>query len=220
MKRSARRDFVKTLGVSTANSSLAVDDGDGTVHFLVTQCKQPNYLRYAHDPTVKVCDPIAAVRLYTDHTTKYFAKVNLSLAADSPALQEHGDYIKDLRASIGRCGSGLVQYERLYRGVELSQIELERMEALGSFYIPSFTSTSVEKDLAYNKNSTLVIRLNPASSQACEITPLLSDFYGDEKEVLLACYSAYHLERIEKVGSHRVIQLYLDDYLSSLSGRW
>lgn len=211
--------FTKMLGVSS-KGSLAVEDDSGTVHFMATQDKQANYLQYAFDPTVHVSNPEATIRLYTDHTTDYFAKVNLSLAADSPSLKEHGTYIKELRSSIGRCSSGILPYEKLYRGVDLSEKELDRMEGLGSFYIPSFTSTSVERDKAYNKNSAFVIRLNPASTLACEITAALSDFYGEEREVLLACYSAFHLERIEKVGPTRMISLYLDDYLSSISGRW
>jgi len=217
MEDCADSDFVQTLGVDTAGSNLAIDDGSGTVHFLATQRKQLNYLAFAYDPVVRVADPADIIRQYTEHTTRYYAKVNMSLAADSPTLQEHGPYIKQLRASIGKCSGGILPYDTLYRGVDLSPMELERMEALGSFYIPSFTSTSVDRGKAYDKSALFVIRATHTTNQACLITPELSRYFNDEKEVLLACYSAYQLMRVESVGKTKVLSLFLDDYLSTLS---
>lgn len=213
----ASSNFVETLGVDTADSNLAHDDGNGTVHFLATQMKQRNYLSYAYDPCIKVKDPVSIVQQYTEHTTRHYAKVNLSLAADSPTLREHGHYIKQLRASIGKCSGGILPYDTLYRGVDLSAVELERMEALGSFYIPSFTSTSIDRGKVYDKTGLFVIRTNHTSNQACLITPELSKYFNEEQEVLLACYSAYQLMRVEHVGKTKILSLYLDDYLSTLS---
>jgi len=208
---------VDHAGIETKGSNLAIDDGSGTMHFLVTQRKQPNYLAHAHDPITRVTDPVPIIRQHTEHTTQYYAKVNLSLAADSPSLAEHGGYIKQLRASIARCPRGILTYDVLYRGVDMSQLELDRMEGLGTFFVPSFTSTSVERTKAYQKSALLVIRACHTSNLACVLTQELSNYYKEEKEVLLACYSALHLERLEKVGKTNVVSLYLDDFLSSLA---
>lgn len=141
--------------------------------------------------------------------------MNLALAADSPALAKHGEYIKELRSSILS-----MPYDDsssyLFRGVDLSPREISQMENLKSFFIPSFTSTSVDPDRAYAKDSTLIIKMPYGCKYGCTITPELSRYYAEEKEVLLSCYSAYTIEKVEKVNKKRFITLYLDEHLSSL----
>jgi len=100
--------------------------------------------------------------------------------------------------------------------VELSDIEIKEMEKLGRFFIPSFTSTSVDATKAYDKNSTLVIKTGYLTRYACSITPQLSDYHSTEKEVLIACYAAFQLERVELVNRKHVISLFLDEYGSSM----
>jgi hypothetical protein len=139
--------------------------------------------------------------------------VNLALASDSPILSQYGEYVKELRSSILSQpfddNSGC-----LFRGVDLSPKEVAHMESLQSFFIPSFTSTSVDPDKAYAKNSTLVVKVPYGCKYGCSITSELSRYYSEEREVLLACYSAYTLERVEQVNGKRLMTLYLDEHLS------
>jgi hypothetical protein len=194
------------------HSSLAFNAGGDVVEFLVTDQKQKHYLEHCNE-LVEAKDPVATINRYTDHTTEYFAQINLSLAADSPVIANHASYIKDLRSSI--LSQPLLENEILYRGVDLSQREIAEMESLHNFFIPSFTSTSLDRDKAYSKPALLVIKVPFCCKHACSITPELSRFYSTEKEVLLPCYSAFTCERVEKVNSTTVITLWLDDFASS-----
>lgn len=123
-------------------------------------------------------------------------------------------YIQELRSSI--LSQPLLDDHILYRGVDLSQREIDEMENLKHFFIPSFTSTSIERDRAYSKSALLIIKTPFCCKYACSITPELSKFYSTEKEVLLSCYSAYSLEKIEKVNGKTLITLWLDEFSSGL----
>lgn len=206
--------YTRLLGTDIENSSLAVADGD-MVDFLVTYYKPQHYSKYCNE-IVAALDPVTTINQYTEHTTELFAKVNLALAADSPSLATHGEYIKQLRSSILSMpyddSSGY-----LFRGVDLSAREIDQMESLKSFFIPSFTSTSLDPNKAYAKDSTLVIKVPYGCKYGCSITEQLSRYYAEEKEVLIACYSAYTIEKVEKVNSKRVITLYLDEHLTGLN---
>jgi len=151
--------------------------------------------------------------MYTEHTNNLYTKVNLSLASDSTALQEHGKYIKDLRASV--LHFPLLDDTSLFRGVELSDREIQEMEKHQRFFIPSFTSTSIDPKKAYEKNATLVIKTSYCSRYACTIASDMSKYHSAEKEVLIACYAAFRLERVESVNNKRVVSLFLDDFGSS-----
>jgi hypothetical protein len=70
--------------------------------------------------------------------------------------------------------------------------------------------------MAYNKSCLIVIKTPYSCRNACSITPSLSKFYSSEKEVLLSCYSAFRLEKIEKVNNQKIISLFLDEHLSSM----
>jgi hypothetical protein len=101
-------------------------------------------------------------------------------------------------------------------GVDLSAREVQEMETQRNFFIPSFTSTSLDSQKAYSKSALLVLKLPFGCKYACSITEELSKFYNEEREVLLACYSAYTLERVEVVGGTKILTLYLDEFLTSL----
>lgn len=206
------RDYIHILGPDAlVGSSIAQNSGD-VVEFLVTPSKQPNYLTHCNQLTCAT-NPVATVNKYTDHTTSLYSHVNLSLASDSHVLRKHGEYIQDLRSSI--LSLPLLDDGPFYRGVDMSKREVDRMEELKHFFIPSFTSTSIDRTRAYSKTAMLVIKTSFSSKYACSITPDLSKFYHDEKEVLIACYSAFFLERVEKVNNTNVITLWLDEFSSS-----
>jgi hypothetical protein len=184
-----------------------------TVEFLVTTRKQPNY--YEHCNALALApDPVSTIKQYTDHTNQLYLDINLALAADSPYLKTKGEYIRELRSSI--LSQPLLDDCILYRGVDLSNREVTEMETLQRFFIPSFTSTSVDKNKAYAKTALLIIKTPFCCKYACSITEDLSKFYHSEKEVLLACYSAFSLEKVEKVNNVDYITLWLDEYSSGL----
>jgi len=212
MAKVARKDKnVQRILKSNSTPTLTVEDGD-TVHFLVTQSKGPNYSLFCQE-IVLPSDPISTIKLYTEHTNDLYAKVNLSLAADSPLLEEHSAFIPQLRGSI--LSQPLLEDPPFYRGVDLSELEINQMEKLGTFFIPSFTSTSLEREKAYEKSALVVIDTPYLCRYGCSITEKLSNYYGKEKEVLFACYCAFRLSRIEKVNQKIIVSLFLDEMLSS-----
>eukprot|EP00992_Anisonema_acinus_P008541 TRINITY_DN4651_c0_g1_i1.p1 TRINITY_DN4651_c0_g1~~TRINITY_DN4651_c0_g1_i1.p1 ORF type:complete len:238 (+),score=62.61 TRINITY_DN4651_c0_g1_i1:31-714(+) len=209
--QAAKHTVVKKHGIDLKQSSLALDDGD-TVHFLVTDKKQPQFRRYCLGlpPIDEAVNVVETFRRYTDHTTGYCSTVNMSLASDSSSLSEHGHYIRQLRDCIVKSPIGDLGCGPCYRGVELSSLEMEQMEKLKTFFIPSFTSTSMNREKAYNKSALLVVK--PCGTRyAASITPELSKFYESEEETLFACYTAFTLERAERVNRRHVLTLAVDD---------
>src|SRR3990167_1542040 len=194
-------------------SNLSKTDGD-IVHFLVTNKKESNYKQFADH--VVFCDNAEEViNKYTDHPTELFLKVNIALASDSAALKTHGEYIAQLKSSI--LTQPLFDDCLLYRGVDLSKEELTHMETLGTFFIPSFTSTSIHSDKIYDKNTTMVIKIPYGCKYACSITPKLSKYFNEEREVLISCYSAFRLEKVDRVSPNKtIVSLFLDEHLSSM----
>uniref|UniRef100_A0A7S4IPC5 ADP ribosyltransferase domain-containing protein n=1 Tax=Vannella robusta TaxID=1487602 RepID=A0A7S4IPC5_9EUKA len=221
-KRSYKKDVVRLLGEDAlSGSSLTSREGE-TVHFLVTEKKMENFVRHCNR-IESVLDPVKTINEYTDHTTEHYARINLALAADTDGLAKFSDYIPQLRAAI--YSKPLFDDGRVYRGVDLSPLEVSEMERLQRFFIPSFTSTSIDSKRAYKKDTMMVINLPYACRNACSITESLSRFHNEEREVLLACYSAFRLERVEQDGTTKVLSLYLDEHLSSLdtlahNGEW
>lgn len=186
-KLSSALALTEKYGVQTQNSSLLVQEGD-IMHFLVTASKQPQYRNHCNFITC-ADDPTSTILKYTEHTTELYAKINLCLASDSPSMKEYSAFIPELRASI--LAKPLLEHCFLYRGVDLrchsslithtyvtSQQEVDEMEKLGTFFIPSFTSTSVDPTKAYAKDTTLVIKTNYCSKYACSITADLSKYYS------------------------------------------
>lgn len=163
--------FSHILGdTALQGSSLARVDtqDDNMVDFLVTSKKQPNY--YEHCNQLRLpSDPVSTINQYTDHTNNLYIDVNLALAADSPYLKTKAEFIGELRASI--LAQPLLDDGILYRGVDMSKREITEMETLKHFFIPSFTSTSIDKDKAYAKSALLIIKTPFCCKYACSITP-------------------------------------------------
>lgn len=85
------------------------------------------------------------------------------------------------------------------------------MQSLQSFFIPSFTSTSVSRNCAFSKSCLMVVKMPHSPLHACTITEDLSKFHADEQEVLLASYAAMRWERMELVNGKKYITLAFDD---------
>jgi len=192
-------------------SSLLVADGE-SFHFLVTSSKGTNYMKNCNE-IVLPNDPISTIKKYTEHTSEYYAQINLCLASDSEQIAPHGDYIQQLRASILQFP--LLEDCCFYRGCDLSKLEMDKMEELKHFFIPSFTSTSSDQSKAYAKNSLFVIKTPYLTKYACSVTEKMSNYHSTEKETLFACYCGFRLERIEKVNSQNIVTLFLDETSSS-----
>ena len=203
----------RLLGEDGLNGgSLQSTIGD-TVNFYVPQRKQSNFMKYCGG-IESALNPSLVINQYTDHTTEHYARVNLLLAADSEGLSGYSDYIPQLRSSI--FAKPLLDNGLLYRGVELTDLELEHMERTKEFFIPSFTSTSIDPTKSYQRSAMMVIKVPYACQYACSITENLSKYYTEEREVLLSCYSAFRLERVEQDNNRKIISLYLDEHLSAL----
>eukprot|EP01006_Ploeotia_vitrea_P038397 TRINITY_DN66234_c11_g1_i6.p1 TRINITY_DN66234_c11_g1~~TRINITY_DN66234_c11_g1_i6.p1 ORF type:complete len:250 (+),score=33.52 TRINITY_DN66234_c11_g1_i6:100-750(+) len=200
--------------------------GDMT-HFFVTSSQQPNYVHFCsgldnHNNNNNMLQQesshskiVSTFQQYTRHETQLCTKVNLSLAADSTSLKQHGDFIRDLRQSI-LVSPMLHTGGTVFRGVDLSKQEISAIEGLGHFFFPSFTSTSVSRDKCYNKDALLVIKIGHNTRFGATMTPEFSPYAQDEEEVLLSCYTAMWLEKNEKVAGKHILTLALDDYGCSL----
>jgi len=197
---------------ANANTSLTIrTKEDSKIHFLVSQGKGANYLAYCNK-VVMAQDPVNTLKMYTEHSSDLYSRVNLSLASDSTKMVEHADFINQLRASV--LAVPLLDYGTLFRGVDLSDIEIKEMEKLGRFFIPSFTSTSIDPQKAYSKNAMFHIKTQFLTRYACTVTNEYSSYHSTEQEVLLACYCAFQLERIEMVNSTKIVTVFLDDFAS------
>jgi len=195
-----------------ANTSLTVRE-DKTIHFLVTPKKGQNYTAFCGNRVVLPKDPVETLKRYTEHTSDLYTQVNLSLAADSTTLAEHSYFINELRASV--INTPLLDTGTFFRGVDLSDMEIEHMERLGRFFIPSFTSTSIDSQKAYSKKAMLHVKTSYLTKYACSVTSEHSNYHSTEQEVLLACYCAFQLEKIESVNGKKIVTLFLDDFASS-----
>jgi len=195
-----------------SDSSLAFKGTGETIDFMVTSQKQKHYLELCSS-VILPTNPTTTINQYTDHTTQLYAKVNLALASDSHVIKNFSSYINELKASV--ISQPLLDDCVVYRGCNLSKREIDEMEKLGSFFIPSFTSTSIDRNKAYSKSALLVIKYPYSCKYMCSITDLLSKYYNQEKEVLISCYSAFRLERIEKTSTCIILSLYLDEHLSA-----
>lgn len=213
MGSSHSKDVTRLLGEDAITGSTIAQLDNDIVNFFTPQHKQQNYSKFC-DRIVSASDPVGIIRQYTDHVTEHFARVNLSLAADSTRLATYADYIPELRASI--LSQPLLDDVEVFRGVELTNAEIAHMEATQEFFIPSFTSTSVDPTKAYQRSAIMQIQLPYACKYACTITEDLSAHYHAEREVLLSCYSAFRMRRVEKVNNTTILSLYLDEDLCAL----
>jgi len=116
------------------------------------------------------------IKKYTEDITWFCSIVNFALATDSPALYEMGEYVRDLQYciySLGKITDGVA-----YRGVNLTETELMHYEReQGPFYIPSFTSASLNSEMAFKKNSRLIIHTREDKGHGLYIKPEWSKYH-------------------------------------------
>jgi len=202
---SAPEDFVvEKFGVVPISRNITI--ANGIVSFEPLPSLSPHYVVHCCHPVVlSQGEQIEAVCDYTADDG-YCTEVNLALAADHlPSLEKNGPFIAKLNDAIVNLGqhlSGVV-----YRGVELSDHELQKMLSMGTFFLPSFTSTSLDNAVAqsgdFEKNTLLIFDVSDAFG--LPITDEMSIF--EEEEVLLASYTQVQLTNHAIVSGRNIVNL-------------
>jgi len=83
------------------------------------------------------------------------------------------------------------------------------MKSLGTFYIPSFMSTSTDKYNAFTKNTLLIIDVSDAPWTLL-MNSTLSKYQDSESELLISCYTKYQWmgqKKGEEPGEPRTVWL-------------
>lgn len=190
---------VELLGLPAYVGQHVVLSDGGSAHLKVVQRPLPNYRRFCRgkltSEELRTQDASFVVRRYTSGGGWFCSKVNLALASDhSQDLQAHGGFVRRLKHSIAQLGHDW-RGGPLFRGLDLSDIELAEMRRLRRFFIPSFTSASKDLNKAFSKRSTLLVIDASEAPYVLEVARELSAY--DEAEVLLSCYSVFELKRVD-----------------------
>jgi hypothetical protein len=109
-KEKINKEFMQFEPITTeftSNNLFAkhVAASDQVVNFYPVQKKGPNYLKYCTGMLSKTEKPSSiqsCVWEYTSATDWFCSTINLALASDSSTLHDHGNYIKQLKYSIGK----------------------------------------------------------------------------------------------------------------------
>lgn len=191
------------------------------ISFLVASSPYPAYTKHCtawleqHELPTSESEIYNTVREYTGNAN--YARLNACLALDyEQGIAKDSLLIKRLQFCIsvlpGYKGSG-----KLMRGVDLSDVEIDRMRSLGEFYIPSFTSTST--GTPFSKSTTLEIEAKDCERITLDIgnSPARSLMtpYSGEAEVLIAPYAKYKfISCAEKEDGKKIVKLKLLDPMS------
>lgn len=152
---------------------------------------------------------------YSSHETSYCSKLNLLLAADSPTLSEHGELffffikkvimfrdIRKLKTGINQLSARHpVKVKQCFRGIECSEQEFESYVLGEQLHIPSFMSTSIDKNKSYKNNEInthFIITLKEIPKNACMLTSAYSKYASSEEEALFSCYSLFKVVRKQR----------------------
>ena len=129
------------------------------------------------------------------------------LAADSEDLKKEADYIKKLKKALfKRAKTYPVKSLTCFRGMQQSAKEFDSYLLNEIIYIPSFLSTSKNKEkfyMASNHNCLMEIKLHYPPNNAVDITEELSSYSEEEEEVLFGCYSKFKVVHKEKGCRYR-----------------
>merc|ERR1712083_325126 len=177
----------------------------GNVHFLVQREKAPNYLRYCTGLPRRALTRREMMARVIDYTTNPRCYCSNTALNTDQCLDEHGPYIRDLKFCFGKMKGWR---GTLYRGLDMSSIELRRMQELGTFFIPAFTSASKNRDRAFGGNTLMVINARRASwTLDIGHDSRLSPHHHSENEVLICCYSLFKYDGCSLDGDRLIIYL-------------
>jgi len=135
----------------------------------------------------------------------------------------HGMYVRFLKCAIGVLSKeqrmnknpplnmNINTVNKVWRGCDLSPIEIMTYGFKKVFYIPSFVSTSIDPNCAFpKKNTRIEIDISEFKEYLCLIGPEHSIYYQNEKECLISCYNIYEYLGYE----NGVLKLKLRNYHS------
>jgi hypothetical protein len=208
-----------------------VEPSKEIVEFFPVVRKGDNYLKYCIGWLSDREKPDSITQCFKRYTTEkgwFCSKINTTLASDSPTLEEHGQYIKQLKYCIGISKMNFsgtvfrgnytnsshffpVDASILFIGQGMTTDEVAEYEKKQIFFIPSFTSTSKTEAKAFHKNVLIHIEIPHEWSKFCaEITSEFTSY--PEEEILLSCYNLYQYCRTEKSNGKRILKLQLLNY--------
>jgi hypothetical protein len=190
--------------------------------FLPVRIKGSNYQSYCmglystkeRDNIVRPDNRTATIKRYTSEDNWFCTRINLYLAIDTALLENYSKYIKELKCCIGWQQP---KYKGLcYRGAFMSPFEIWTYQFKGRFYIPSFTSTSIKKDVAVKtfKGNTLFEIDTTAFNRFTTLIQNNQTVYQTENENLLSCYNVYQFVSYtyNKDDPYVLVRLQLIDY--------
>jgi hypothetical protein len=202
MKKCAiTREFTAKTGIKpetiTTGTLIEVEKDTDTINFFPAKKLGDNFSKYISQPITYLSpsDILSAVKQYTNHVTWYCSQVNLILAADSPEVSKHSEYIRKLQWSIKFLSLYFpVKEIRTYRGLTCSKKEIDYYQVGTVLHIPSFLSTSRNIYKLYTsdkQNTVMIINLAKIPSTAFSVNSEYSDFAESEEEALFTCYSRF-----------------------------
>jgi len=116
----------------------------------------------------------------------------------------YGLYVRFLKCAIGLLSKeqrmnknpppnmNIHAVNTVWRGLDLSPIEILTYGFKKIFYIPSFVSTSIDPKKAFeDKNTTIEIDISEFKEYLCLIGKEQSIFFTSERECLISCYNIY-----------------------------
>jgi len=206
--------------LNTQSTTAVVDEDAGIVHFKVLPAKSGSYTKYCTGWLTddQIRSHAHMVRVVQDYTsTKICYQANFALGLDyAPMLEQHAMYIRHLKYCIGK----MPGYKGpLWRGMVLSNIELNEMKALKQFYVPSFTSATKNKNKPFPGNAVLALDCSDAT-WTLEMTQELSPVYFNEEEVLISCYTLFEYVSDAEENGKRIINLKALPQLKLDKGTW
>jgi len=216
------REFTEKTGLSTKEIQVGTlveyEKDTETINFYPAKNFGVNFSKYVTEPQMRMQkeEVTKTVKEYTNHVTWYCSQVNLLLAADSPEITKHSDYIRRLNWSILYLANLFpVKDVRCYRGMTCSKKEIDHYQLGNTLYIPSFLSTSRNINKLYTsdkQNTVMVINLSKIPNSAFTVNAEHSEFAETEEEALFSCYSKFKVSALEqnKMFNNRVYEYYIE----------
>lgn len=149
------------------------------------------YSNAVRDKIVSEYYKISVFKRYTSEDNWFCTRINIYLALDAEVLPKYSEYIKELKCCIGWQEP---KYKgTCYRGAKMSALEIFACQFKDTFYIPSFWSTSLNKNVAtetFTGNVLFEIDISEFNNFTTIIQKNQS-IYSKEEECLLSCYNVY-----------------------------
>jgi hypothetical protein len=223
-------EYLETLTTKTITPD-ELDALKRLCSFLVVRIKGQNYQKHCmglydedmRNLIVEQKSRDAIFQIYTSSSSYVYTKINIFLALDAnldkwDKYHEifYYEYIRKLKCCIG--WQQPKYSDIVYRGATMSALELYTYYFKKKFYIPSFVSTSLKKEVAlrapFKGNVLFEIDLSEFNQFTTMIQEQQSKF--DEDECLLSCYNVFEFKGVtlQKFEGQDIVvmKLTLKDY--------